>query len=49
LRQRNQPILDVRRPLLLDEPDAVEAVGGLGVKNLREDALAGFVLLPGIS
>ena len=45
LRERDEPVLDVSRALLLDEADASKAVGRFRVQNLVEDALAGFLLL----
>ena len=45
LRERNQPIFNIFRPLFLDEADAAQSVGRLGVQDLVENVLSGVVLL----
>lgn len=49
LRQCKKPVLDVDGALLLDESDAAETVSGLGVEDLVEHLLPGFVCLSGVS
>ncbi len=42
LRQHDEPVLDVGRALLLDQADAPQPVGRLGLEDLVEDRLARF-------
>ena len=42
LREHDEPVLDLGGALLLDEADAAQPVGGFGVEDLVQDALAGF-------